>query len=109
MQLECQSKCEAISTCPGISYSSKAGQSHCYVCKRDDLSSAANDYGFFRNGNYYGKFYTGTFIHVLYSTAIGNSNSWLLLFLSINFTESPSDGKTQPTVAPAITQGMYIN
>ena len=70
-QLECQSKCEAISTCPGISYSSKAGQSHCYVCKRDDLSSAANDYGFFRNGNYYGKFYTGTFIHVLYSTAIG--------------------------------------
>ena len=50
-QTECQIKCDAISVCPGISYSRKAGQSHCYVCRDDVLSPAGSSYGFYRKGN----------------------------------------------------------
>ena len=48
-QIQCQEKCEAISTCPGISYSHKAGSTHyCYVCKDDVLTTSGNDFGFYR-------------------------------------------------------------
>ena len=48
-QIQCQGKCEAISTCEGISYGHKAGYTHyCYVCNDDVLSNHRYDFGFYR-------------------------------------------------------------
>lgn len=49
-QAECQDKCEAQSSCVGISYSHQdaANRTWCYVCKDDVLRGAANDFGFYR-------------------------------------------------------------
>ena len=48
-QIECQAKCKAISTCPGISYSYHSSIiSYCYVCIDDILSPADSNYGFHR-------------------------------------------------------------
>ena len=48
-QYECQTKCESNHDCVGISYTNKPGVlSGCYVCMNADLSTASNDYGFYR-------------------------------------------------------------
>ena len=46
-QIQCQGKCDAISTCPGISYS-HTSTDYCYVCKDEVLSYAFADFGFYR-------------------------------------------------------------
>ena len=63
-QIECQEKCEAISTCPGISYSYGAGSTqYCYVCIDDVLSDITNDFGFYRKpGTFKLKFYSDVYI-----------------------------------------------
>ena len=54
-QFECQSLCEQVEECVGISYS-EVNSDLCYTCKDDDISSANNDFGFYRRpvkkGNY---------------------------------------------------------
>ena len=70
-QNQCQEKCEAISTCPGISYSYKAGSTtYCYVCLNDVLSSAVNDFGFYRKpGMFKLKFHRG--VNILLKNTTG--------------------------------------
>ena len=50
-QIECQSKCEEISGCKGISYTHKLDtifKHFCYVCMNDVLKSANYGFGFYR-------------------------------------------------------------
>ena len=47
-QIQCQTKCAAISACIGVSYSHKPGnENYCYVCKSDGLTYTAT-FGFYR-------------------------------------------------------------
>ena len=48
-QQECQQRCIGKVGCVGISYSHKDNNTrYCYVCMDDNLTTARNNYGFFR-------------------------------------------------------------
>ena len=50
-QQECQRICVETTGCVGISYSHKDNETimSCYVCMDDNLTTARNDFGFYRN------------------------------------------------------------